>query len=144
MQSDILTWCDLIAESKHVEDFRAAPKSLSGDTFLELKRKYAHPNQVRAVDALEALGEDDFHAEKAGALGGPITAGAGPVFLAGEDELGDPVGFSSGQRGGRFRERYFCLNRIANSVSSSFDISSTSSRFRRSPIQRFVSPVSVN
>jgi hypothetical protein len=45
------------------------------------------------VDALEALGADDFHVEKTGALGGPITAGADPVFLAGEDDQGNPVGF---------------------------------------------------
>ena len=44
------------------------------------------------MNALEALRDDDFHAEKAGALGGPVAARAGPVFLAGEDNERDPVG----------------------------------------------------
>src|SRR5580693_8170198 len=93
VQSDILTWRDTIGESKHVEDFRAHDaQSLSGDAVRELERKDAHPDKIRAVDALEALGNNDFHPEKASALGGPITAGAGPIFLAGEDDEWNPIG----------------------------------------------------
>ena len=72
----------------------ARPRGLSGDAVRELERKDAHPNEVRPVDALEALGNDDFHPEKAGALGGPVTAGASPVFLAGEDDSWDPIAFA--------------------------------------------------
>src|SRR5260370_12247453 len=92
-QSDILTWRDIIGEPKRVEDFRAVQaQGLSGDAVRELQRKDAHPNKVRSVNALEALGDDGFHAAKACALGGPITAGARPVFLAGKDDQRDPVG----------------------------------------------------
>ena len=45
------------------------------------------------MDALEALGHDGFHAEKVGALGGPVTARAGAVFLAGKDDERNSVSF---------------------------------------------------
>ena len=38
------------------------------------------------MDAFEALGNDGFDAEEAGAFGGPVAAGAGAVFLSGEDD----------------------------------------------------------
>ena len=38
------------------------------------------------MNALEALGDDHLHAEQAGALGGPVTAGTGAVFLAGDND----------------------------------------------------------
>ena len=38
------------------------------------------------MNALEALGDDHLHAEQAGALGGPVTAGTGAVFLAGDHD----------------------------------------------------------
>ena len=36
--------------------------------------------------ALEALRHDSLHAQQVGALGGPVTAGAGSILLAGEDD----------------------------------------------------------
>ena len=88
VQSDILLRLDLIAEAKHVVDFRAVElrASVRADAFRELQRQHAHAHEVGAVDALEALRDDGLHAEQAGALGGPVAARAGAVFLAGEDD----------------------------------------------------------
>src|SRR5580704_10768340 len=83
----------MIGEPKNVKILPALQaQGLSGDTVRELERKDAHPNQVRAVDALEALGDDDFHSEKAGPLCGPVSARTGPIFLAGKDDKWNPVG----------------------------------------------------
>ena len=57
----------------------------------ELQRKHAHADQVRAVDALEALGDDRADAEQHGALGRPVARAAGAIFLAGEDDERRPV-----------------------------------------------------
>ena len=51
----------------------------------ELQRQDAHADEVRAVDALEALGDDGLHAEQGRALGRPVAARAGAVLLAAED-----------------------------------------------------------
>src|ERR687894_112430 len=53
-----------------------------------LEGKDAHPDQVRAVDALEALGDDRPNAEQERALRGPVARGAGPVLLASEHQQG--------------------------------------------------------
>src|SRR5580704_638107 len=83
----------MIGEPKNVKILPALQaQSLSGDALRELERKDAHPNQVRAVDALEALGDDDFHSEKAGPLGGPVPARTGPIFLSGKDDEWNPIG----------------------------------------------------
>src|SRR5918997_4650627 len=50
--------------------------------FRVLEGEDAHPDQVRAVGALEALGDDRPNAEQEGALRGPVARGAGPVLLA--------------------------------------------------------------
>ena len=42
----------------------------------ELKRQDAHADQVGAVDALVALGDDEFYAEQARAFGGPVARAA--------------------------------------------------------------------
>jgi hypothetical protein len=52
----------------------------------ELQRQNAHADEVRAVNALEALGDDGADAEQLGSLGGPVARGAGAVFLAGEND----------------------------------------------------------
>ena len=52
---------------------------------LELARQHAHADQVVAVDALEALGDDRLDAQKLRALGRPVARGSGTVFLAAED-----------------------------------------------------------
>ena len=76
----------------------------------ELQGQDAHADEVRAVDALVALGDDEADAEQARALGGPVARGAGAVLLAGEDaERGAALGVvdrgvvdatSGGRRGG--------------------------------------------
>jgi hypothetical protein len=48
-----------------------------------LERKDAHPNQVRAVNALKALSDNDFHSEKADSLRGPVSTPTASGFLAG-------------------------------------------------------------
>ena len=50
----------------------------------ELQRHDAHADQVRAVDALVALGDHGADAEQRGAFRGPVARRAGAVFLAGE------------------------------------------------------------
>src|SRR5512139_1430154 len=50
----------------------------------ELERKHAHADEVRAVDALVALGDDGLDPQEVGPLGGPVTGRAGPVLLAGD------------------------------------------------------------
>ena len=52
---------------------------------LELQRQDAHADQVGAVDALVALGDDEADAEQPRALRRPVARGAGAVLLAGED-----------------------------------------------------------
>jgi hypothetical protein len=59
---------------------------------LELERQHAHADEVGAVDALEALDDDGAHAQQVGALGRPVTAGAGAVFLAGDHDHRRAVG----------------------------------------------------
>ena len=49
-----------------------------------LEGQDAHADQVGAVDALVALGDDELDAEQARAFGGPVARTAGAVFLAGE------------------------------------------------------------
>ena len=57
---------------------------------LELKRQHAHADQVRAVDALEALGDDGPDAEQARPLGGPVARGTRAVFLTAQNDEGNP------------------------------------------------------
>ena len=53
---------------------------------LELQRQDAHADQVRAVDALEALRDHRAHAEQQRALRGPVARAAGAVLVAGDDD----------------------------------------------------------
>ena len=53
---------------------------------VELQWDHAHADEVGAVDALEALGDDGAHAEERRALGGPVAAAPGPVFAAGQHD----------------------------------------------------------
>src|SRR5690606_11642275 len=52
----------------------------------ELQRQHAHADQVGAVDALEALGDDGLDAGQAYALGSPVAAGTLAVVGAGDDD----------------------------------------------------------
>ena len=86
-QGHVLTRRDIIGQPEDIGDLCAVKaQGLSGDSLRELKRKDAHSDEVRAMNALETLGHDGFHAKKARALGSPVAAGAGSVFLTGEDD----------------------------------------------------------
>src|SRR5829696_2906598 len=52
----------------------------------ELQGQHAHADQVRAVDALEALRDDGPHPEQERTLRRPVARRTGPVFLAGQDD----------------------------------------------------------
>ena len=52
----------------------------------ELERQHAHPDEVRPVDALEALDEHRPHAEQLRALRGPVARRTRAVLLAGEHD----------------------------------------------------------
>jgi hypothetical protein len=58
---------------------------------LELQRQHAHAHQVAAVDALEAARHHGLDAQQLRALGGPVAARPGAVFLAGKDTVGTPA-----------------------------------------------------
>src|SRR5690606_25677756 len=68
------------------------PQRLGVLAVLELERDDAHADEVRAVDALEALGEDGPHAEQARALRGPVARRARAVLLARDDEERNTLG----------------------------------------------------
>src|SRR3990172_2715698 len=69
----------------------AKPVGLEIFAGLEHQRHDAHADQVAAVNALEALGDNGFDAEQPRPLGGPIARGAGAVFLAGDDDQRHPL-----------------------------------------------------
>ena len=86
-EGDILAGLDAVAEAGDVVGFGAVEvERLRADAFGELEREDAHTDEVGAVDAFEALSDDGFDAEEAGAFGGPVAAGARAVFLSGEDD----------------------------------------------------------
>src|SRR5690606_40469386 len=58
------------------------PQRLGRLALRELQRDDAHADQVRAVDALERLGDDRPHPEQPGALGSPVARRTGAVLLA--------------------------------------------------------------
>src|SRR3546814_19944501 len=53
---------------------------------LELERQHAHADQVRTVDALEALDDDGADAEQVRALRRPVARRSGAIFLAADDD----------------------------------------------------------
>jgi len=86
-EGDILAGLDAVAEAGDVVGFGAVEvERLGADAFGELEREDSHTDEVRAVDAFEALGDDGLDSEEAGAFGGPVATGAGAVFLSGEDD----------------------------------------------------------
>jgi len=89
-EGHILAGLDAVAETGDVVGLGAVEvERLGADSVGELEREDAHADEVGAVDAFEALGDDGFDSEEAGAFGGPVATGAGAVFLSGEyDERG--------------------------------------------------------
>src|SRR5436190_2247424 len=70
-------------DADDVERLRAVERQrLRARSFVELQRENAHADEVGAVNALEALGDDGADAEEARAFGGPIAGTAGAVFLS--------------------------------------------------------------
>src|SRR5664280_1406158 len=57
-----------------------------------LHGKHPHPDQVGAVDALVALGDDRADTEKRGPFGRPVAGGSRSVLLAGQDHQRDAFG----------------------------------------------------
>ena len=51
----------------------------------ELQRQNSHADQIRAVNALVAFGDDGAHSEQQRAFRRPVARGAGAVFFAGEN-----------------------------------------------------------
>src|SRR5690606_18647665 len=51
----------------------------------ELQRQNAHADEVRAVDALEALGDDRLDAKQARSFRRPVSGRTGAVLLAAKD-----------------------------------------------------------
>src|SRR4051812_31212943 len=60
-------------------------QALGGFARLELQRHDAHADQVRAVNALVALGDHGTDAEQRGAFRGPVARAARAVLLARKD-----------------------------------------------------------
>ena len=51
----------------------AQTQRVCADPLGELQGQHTHANEVGAVDALVALGDDDLDAQQHGALGGPVA-----------------------------------------------------------------------
>ena len=56
----------------------------------ELQRQHAHADEVRTMDALEALRDHRAYAQKLCAFGRPVARRAGAIFLSGEDHERHP------------------------------------------------------
>ncbi len=84
---------------------------LPGRALLEYQGHHAHADQVGAVDALERLRDDRAHPEQHRALGGPVARRAGAVFLAGEDDERNVVGFVLHRR---VVHRHLLLRRVVD------------------------------
>src|SRR5579883_769835 len=83
---------EALGDAEDVEALAAVElERLARCAVLELQRHDAHPDEIGAVDALEALGDDRLDAEEEHAFGGPVTGGAGAVFLAGDDDERNPL-----------------------------------------------------
>src|SRR6478609_388700 len=68
------------------EGFRAGQPQAGGVlSGRVLQRQDAHADQVVAVDALVAFGDDSLDTQQGGTLGGPVTGRTGAVLLAGQD-----------------------------------------------------------
>ena len=92
-QRDILSTLDTALDADQVEGLGTVEaKGLGADAVLELARQNAHADEVAAVDALEALGDDGADAEEARAFRGPVAGGAGAVLVSGEDDQRDAGG----------------------------------------------------
>ena len=82
-----LARCQTISNASDSEgEIAVETESLPVLSFHELQRQNAHADQIAAVNALEAFGNDGFNTEQRCSLGRPVTGAAGAVFLAGDDD----------------------------------------------------------
>src|SRR6266700_6014925 len=92
-QRRVLLRPDLALDAADVDGFVAFDAERSDRVAaLELEGQHAHADEVRAVDALEALHDHCAHAEKQRAFRGPVARAAGAVFLAAEHHGGNALG----------------------------------------------------
>src|SRR3546814_20828181 len=66
----------------------------------ELQREHPHTDEVRAVDAREALDDHGLYAEQTRALGCPVARRAGAVLFAAQDDQWYARGLIAPRRGG--------------------------------------------
>ena len=65
---------DAGGEAGEIERLAAVEtEGLAGRAILELQRQHAHADEVGAVNALEALGDDGLHAQQQRALRRPVA-----------------------------------------------------------------------
>src|SRR4249920_171266 len=82
-QNQILLRLDRGIEANDIIRFGTIKlQRLRSGSFLKLERQHAHADEIRAMDALKALGNDNFYAELICALGRPVTRRTRAVFLA--------------------------------------------------------------
>ena len=89
--SDGLADGHLLAQIEREGLLAGQTERLGRGSILVLQGQDAHAEQVRPVDSLVAFGDDGAHSLQVGALGGPVTRGAGSVLLASEDDRGDAL-----------------------------------------------------
>src|SRR5437899_11715322 len=83
---------DLLVDAGDIERlFTGDAQRYDAIAALELARQHAHADQVRAVDALETLGNHGLDAQKLRALRRPVAGRSGAVFLATEDDGRRPL-----------------------------------------------------
>src|SRR3954453_3445389 len=91
-QRHFLPGTQRMTDTGDVEHFAAGEaEGLRTGPFLELQRQHAHADEIRAMDALEALRDDCADAEELGAFRGPVAGGAGAVLLSGEHDQRSPL-----------------------------------------------------
>src|ERR1700674_5495078 len=72
---------DSASEADRVDLAPRQLKRLAILSLSEFQRQHAHPDQVAAMDSLEALGDRGAHAEQQRTLGRPIARRTGAVLL---------------------------------------------------------------
>ena len=83
----------------------------------ELQRQHAHSHQIGAVNTLEAFGDDRFDPQQISALGRPVPARPGAVFLPGDHHQRRARGLIAH---GRVVDRQFLAGRYIEGVATFF------------------------
>ena len=78
---------DYVADAGDLEDFFAGQlERFGGLSGAKLQRQNSHADQVRAVNAFVAFGDDGANSQQARAFRRPVARGAGAVFFAGKND----------------------------------------------------------